>query len=189
MTTDPFKELLHGLDAQLSGKNLQEKRERVVEEEFVKFLLKKLNLEAHKRELADYSQTHFATRYMRLIGFMERFPSFPVQLEFRYVKGLAKRVNRQSLFMNFVNLPFMAAYSDVLEAVGPIADSKAVGLVMPWGALPGGMVLHNCELDPDNDGTRLVWIHRNKKAKVRQRLVLEPMSSLLRSVSRWTPDD
>lgn len=187
--TDPFRELLKGLNASLSGKNLEEKNERVREDAIVKYLLSKLELDWARRELSNHSEINFGTRYLRLQGFHDRFPSFPVQLVYRGVKGLQKLVNRMSLFNNFVNLPFMDAYSDVLTSLGPIAEDKAVGLVMPWGAMQGGMVLHNCELDPDNDGVRLVWIHRNKKAKVTQRLVLEPMSSLLRSLRRWTPDD
>lgn len=187
--TDPFRELLHGIDAQLSGKNLSEKRDRSVEEGIVKFLLKKLGVEHVKRELIDHSRTNYGTAYLRLQGFQHRFPSFPVRLEFRAVKGLVKAVNRQSLFMNFVNLPFMDEYSRLLDELGEHADDKALGLVMPWGAMQGGMVLHNCQLDPDNTGVRLVWIHRNKKPKVTQRLVLEPMSSLLRSLSAWSPDD
>lgn len=184
--TDPFRELLSGLSSKMSGANLAEQRDRVLEEEIVKVVLRKLKLESYKRALSDHSNTHFGTRYLRFEGFHDRFPSFPIRLVFRSIKGLVAKVNRLSLFNNFVNLPFMPAYSEILADWG---EDHAVGLVMPWGHMAGGMVLHNCQLDLDNNGTRLAWIYRNKQAKVTQRLVLEPMGSLLRSVAAWSPDE
>lgn len=188
--SDHFKDLLHGMDASLSGKQLQEKNDRVWEDNVVKMILKHFGLDAVKPALADAGSREFGSRYLRLASFMEMYPSFPITLAFVRTKKMNEKVNLSSLFHNFVNLPFMDTYGELLDSLSPEdAASKAVGLLIPWRNTPGGMVLHNCSIDLDTSGVRMLWVHRNKKRKVVQRLVLEPLTSLLRTVEQWIPDE
>ncbi len=190
MSSDPFRELMSGLNAKLSGSHLGEQRDREAEEAIAVFVLKHYGLEGYKRELKQLCRETYNVPALRLEMLQQRFPTFPVYLAFRRVKKLFDKTNLSSLFTSFVSLPFMDDYGVLLDSLEQgLLATKPVGMVFPWRALPGGMVLHNCELDQTQSGVKLLWVYRNKKAKKVQRLVLEPLSSLLRTISQWTPDE
>jgi hypothetical protein len=113
------------------------------EEERVKTILEAFGLADEKWELLDAHDQEFGTRLLTFTGFRRRFPTFPVVLDARHVGGLEESVERRDLFRR----PGRVFMTDLyLEAYARLADEardRPIGLLLPFGRLRGGVVLHN----------------------------------------------
>ena len=165
------------------------------EEEVVKFLLRRFDIQAWKPDLLNLCLAEQGVRRLRLNYFERIFDDFPIVLAVKHIRKLAGKVNTRLLFSNFENLPFVAAWDAHYANVAAEAKTnrKAVGIVIKWPYLQGGLVVHNAELQQDRGGTRLQWVLERPSStrdnpKVKRRLVVEDMTTFCNSIRYWNPN-
>lgn len=164
---------LHG-----PAKNYEALRQDKYEEQVVKFLLRRFDLLPWKRDLLALTRETEGASRLRLAAFNQIFNTFPVFLQARHIRKLTEKVLVRTLFANFSNLPFVSEYSEFHDSFRELArqDHKAVGLIFKWPYLPGGLVIHNIQIELDKTGTRMIRVCRREDGTV-LRLVLEDLSS------------
>jgi len=154
------------------------------EEERVKMALKAFGLGDKKWELLDAHDREFGSRRLTFAGFRRHFPTFPVVLDARHVGEVGKEVERRDLFRRpdrvFMTDLYLEAYAKYADEAG----GRPVGLVLPFGGLRGGVVLHDGHFRGGSD-----WYTSGLADGPPHRVVVEPFARLLSYLSGggWSP--
>lgn len=154
------------------------------EEERVKMALDAFGLSEKKWELLDAHERELGARRLTFNGFRRHFPTFPIVLDARHVGGISKEVERRDLFRR----PDRVFMTDLyLEAHAKLADEagdRPVGLVLPFGRLRGGVVLHNGAFRGGSD-----WYTYGLTDGPPHRVAVESFARLLTYLSGgcWSP--
>jgi hypothetical protein len=157
------------------------------EDQRVRMVLEAFGLAEVRFELLDDHAKQYGTRRLTFGGFRERFPSFPVLLEARYVGAVADRVDPGDLFRRFANTLVTDLYLEAYARHIENADGRPVGLVIPFAGVRSGVVVHNGAFDGGT--TRLV--HRVPGGQPPHVLTAEPFDGFLKYVAGagWTPGE
>ena len=113
------------------------------EEDRVKMALTAFGLGDKKWELLDAHDQEFGSRRLTFAGFRRRFPTFPVVLDARHVGGLGEEVERRDLFRRPDRVFMTDLYLEAYAKFAGEAGGRPIGLVLPFGGLRGGVVLHD----------------------------------------------
>lgn len=154
------------------------------EEGRVKMVLEAFGLDDKKWELLDAHHREFGSRRLTFAGFRQLFPTFPVVLEARHVGGMGEDVERRDLFRRpgtvFMTDLYLEAYAKHADEAG----DRPVALVLPFGRLRGGLVLHNGAFRGGRD-----WYTYGLAGGPPHRVAAEPFARLLTYLAGggWSP--
>ncbi|WP_439627000.1 hypothetical protein [Gemmata sp.] len=154
------------------------------EEGRVKMVLDAFGLADKKWDLLDAHEQEFGSRRLTFAGFRQLFPTFPVVLDARHVGGLVDAVERRDLFRRpgkvFMTDLYLEAYATHADEAG----DRPVALVLPFGRLRGGVVLHDGAFRSGSD-----WYTYGLADGPPHRVVVEPFARLLSHLSGgdWSP--
>lgn len=196
------EDLVRRISKELSGgADFATLRQDRWEEDVVRFLLRRFNLEDQKFELLNICQRELGFKRLRLTYFNQVFDTFPVVLGARHMQRLKEKINVRQLMTNFSQLPFMADLEEFWSSIAvPGEAPPAAGLIFNWPHTPGGLIVHNIHVELDKPGIRLVWIQGEEadlpkaerkagpvREAVTQRLVLESLHSFCEMLDGWRP--
>jgi|GEM_PF-2926657 len=151
----------------------------------VEMLLEAVGCVGETKALRDARSASQGERRLTFAGFRARFGYFPMLLEASYLGGLAKRVRVADLFRRFDRNLLYDHYLEVSAQHEEEACGRAIGVVMPFGGLRGGIAIHNGTFD--SGGSRL--LHRIEGDSFPHALVAEPYRQLLGylAAADWSP--
>ncbi len=154
------------------------------EEERVKMALHAFGLSEKKWELLDAHEQEFGSRRLTFAGFRRHFPTFPVVLDARHVGGLGEEVERRDLFRRPAKVFMTDLYLEAYAKLADEAGDRPVGLVLPFGGLRGGVVLHDGAFRSGSD-----WYTYGLADGPPHRVAAEPFARLLSYLAGggWSP--
>ncbi len=154
--------------------------QRGFEETRVAMVLEAIGALDLKWELLDEHNECYGTRQLTFAAFREYFPRFPILLDAMYVGGISGRVQVAHLFRKFKRQFFSDYFSEALARHEAKAAGRAIGLLMPFGGLRGGIVIHNGSFE--TGGSKLVFPGVDDPCQ--NGLVVEPFRQLLKYLGR-----
>ena len=119
------------------------REQTVFEEQRVKMILNVFKLTEFKWKLLDAEHALTDTRRLTFSRFREMFPTFPVVLDARYFSRIAERVQLVELFRRPHRLFMTDLYLETFARNEAEAAERPIGLVIPFDAYRGGIVVHN----------------------------------------------
>jgi hypothetical protein len=156
------------------------------EDDRVRMTLAAFGLAALRFELLDAHAERHGRRRLTFAGLRGRLPTFPALLEARHVGGASSEVRRADLFRLFDRSSLEDRYLEVFARHADEAGGRPVGLVLPFGGLRSGLVIHNADFETGGD--RLT--HPVSTGAAPHRLTAEPFKQFLRFLAAggWYPD-
>jgi hypothetical protein len=152
----------------------------------VALALRHFDLGAHAAEMRRwYALEYGQGADLTFEAFRKFFPLFPLTLAARSLYGVSRRCGPADLFRSFPQTIICQCYLETYSRLSAEAGGTPVGLVIPFGGLRAGAVIHNGDFD--SRGTRLV--HDLPGDVPPHRVTVEPFAALLRHIARggWTP--
>lgn len=152
----------------------------------VRMVVEAFKLFKHLVPLLGDCESREGERRLTFESFRKFFPTFPIVLEARYAGRVAERCSPVDLFRRFDKLFVMDYFLEAYSRHQEEAQSRPVGLVLPFDTYRGGVVVHNGDFD-----TRAAKLtHAVANDEPPHRVTVEPFQSLIRHLARgpWTPE-
>jgi hypothetical protein len=162
----------------------------------VDYLIKGMHLHANvRREL--YRQERDETTHERLTfhSFHERFPTFPFLLGCSRLRGVKLHLDKKamipSLFRQFNEAPFVAAYEQFYESMVARANGRSLGMVFPRKGIVRGLIIYSGDFDLDIPHS-LLWTYTGGTKKSLHRLYVRPFQQVVEAIHNkgagWRPE-